>query len=52
MIKSQLGIELNLEALKKDREGLARAAIARKLEIELNELAEMTDNTVRNQQEL
>ena len=49
------------EALKKDREDLARAAIARKLEsekkaskleIELSELAEMTENIVRNQQEL
>ncbi|MGD1922270.1 MAG: lecithin retinol acyltransferase family protein [Pleurocapsa sp.] len=49
------------EALKKDREDLARAAIAKKLnyekkasklEIELSELAEMTENIVRNQQEL
>lgn len=49
------------EALKKDREDLARAAIARKLtyarqagklEVELGELAEMTENIVRNQQEL
>ena len=49
------------EALKKDREDLARAAIARKLdyenkarklEIELSELAEMTENIVLNQQEL
>ena len=49
------------EALKKDREDLARAAIARKLdyekkvtklEIELSELAEMTENIVRNQQEM
>lgn len=49
------------EALAKDREDLARAAIARKLnyqqqasklEIELSELAEMTENIVRNQQEL
>lgn len=49
------------EALKKNREDLARAAIARKLdyekkasklEIELSELAEMTENIVRNQQEL
>ncbi|MBE9044154.1 lecithin retinol acyltransferase family protein [Pleurocapsales cyanobacterium LEGE 10410] len=48
-------------ALKQDREDLARAAIARKLnyqqqatrlEIELSELAEMTENIVRNQQEL
>ena len=49
------------QALKSDREDLARAAIARKLdyqkqatklEIELSELAEMTENIVRNQQEL
>lgn len=49
------------EALRKDREDLARAAIAKKLdyekkasklEIELSELAEMTENIVRNQQEL
>ena len=49
------------EALDKNREDLARAAIARKLdyqqqasklEIELSELAEMTENIVRNQQEL
>ena len=49
------------EALKQNREDLARAAIARKLnyqqqaarlEIELSELAEMTENIVRNQQEL
>lgn len=49
------------EALLQDREDLARAAIARKLnyqqqaarlEIELSELAEMTENIVRNQQEL
>ncbi|MDJ0572128.1 MAG: lecithin retinol acyltransferase family protein [Pleurocapsa sp. MO_192.B19] len=49
------------KALKSDREDLARAAIARKLnyqkqasklEIELSELAEMTENIVRNQQEL
>ena len=48
------------KALKSDREDLARAAIARKLnyekqasklEIELSELAEMTENIVRNQQE-
>lgn len=49
------------EALNKDREDLARAAIARKLiyarqagklELELSELAEMTENIVRNQQQL
>lgn len=49
------------EALSKDREDLARAAIAKKLsyeqkasklEIELSELAQMTENIVRNQQEL
>ena len=49
------------KALKVDREDLARAAIAKKLdyqkkatklEIELSELAEMTENIVRNQQEL
>ena len=49
------------QALEQDREDLARAAIARKLdyerkasklEIELSELAEMTENIVRNQQEL
>ena len=49
------------EALKKDREDLARAAIAKKLnyqqqatrlEIELSELAEMTENIVRSQEEL
>ena len=48
------------KALKSDREDLARAALARKLEyakkaskleIELSELAEMTENIVRNQQE-
>ena len=48
-------------ALENDREDLARAAIARKLdfekqagklEIELSELAQMTENIVRNQQEL
>lgn len=48
------------KALKQDREDLARAAIAKKLkysqqasklEIELSELAEMTENIVRNQQE-
>lgn len=49
------------EALSKDREDLARAAIAKKLsyeqkasklEIELSELAQMTENIVRNQHEL
>ena len=49
------------EALKKNREDLARSAITRKLsyekkasklEIELSELAEMTENIVRNQKEL
>lgn len=49
------------EALSNNREDLARAAIAKKLnyekrarelEIELSELAEMTENIVRNQQEL
>ena len=49
------------QALKNNREDLARAAIARKLnyqkqatklEIELSELAEMTENIIRNQQEL
>ena len=49
------------QALMKEREDLARAAIAKKLhfekqasklEIELSELAEMTENIVRNQQEL
>lgn len=49
------------KALQKNREDLARAAIAkklsyekqaRKLEMELSELAEMTENIVRNQQEL
>ena len=49
------------QALKNDREDLARAAIAKKLhyqkradklEIELSELAELTENIVRNQQEL
>ena len=49
------------EAMQRDREDLARAAIAkklnyeqqaRKLEIELKELAEMTENIVRSQQEL
>jgi len=49
------------QALASDRENLARGAIARKLkyqkqasklEIELSELAEMTENIVRNQQEL
>lgn len=49
------------EALQQEREDLARAAIARKLsyqkqasklEIELAELAEMTENIIRNQQEL
>ena len=49
------------KALINDREDLARAAIAKKLhfekqasklEIELSELAEMTENIVRNQQEL
>ena len=48
-------------ALKQDREDLARAAIAKKvnyqqkaskLELELSELAEMTENIIRNQQEL
>ena len=48
------------KALKSNREDLARAAIAKKLdyrkkatklEIELSELAEMTENIVRNQQE-
>ncbi len=48
------------EAVQRDREDLARAAIAkklgsekkaRKLEIELKELAEMTENIVRSQQE-
>jgi Lecithin retinol acyltransferase len=48
------------EAVQRDREDLARAAIAkklgsekeaRKLEIELKELAEMTENLVRSQQE-
>ena len=48
------------KALKNDREDLARAAIAKKigyqkraskLEKELSELAEMTENIVRNQQE-
>jgi hypothetical protein len=49
------------EALSNNREDLARAAIskklnyekrARELEIELSELAEMTENIVRNQEEL
>ena len=49
------------EAIKRDREDLARAAIAKKLnyqkqatklEIELSELAEMTENIIRNQQEI
>ncbi len=49
------------KALEQDREDLARAAIAKKLsyekqaskfELELSELAEMTENIVRNQQEL
>jgi hypothetical protein len=49
------------QALSNNREDLARAAIAKKLnyqkrarelEIELSELAEMTENIVRNQQEL
>jgi len=49
------------QALEKDREDLARAAIAKKLsyekqarkyELELSELATMTENIVRNQQEL
>jgi hypothetical protein len=49
------------QALNKNREDLARAAIARKLtyvkqatklEIELSELADMTENVIRNQQEL
>ena len=49
------------QSLASDREDLARGAIARKLEyqkqaskleIELSELAEMTENIVRNQQEL
>ena len=49
------------KALEQNREDLARAAIARKLsyekqarklEMELRELAEMTENIVRNQQEL
>ena len=49
------------EAMQRDREDLARAAIAkklnyekqaRKLEIELKELAEITENIVRSQQEL
>lgn len=49
------------KALQQDREDLARAAIARKLnyqkqaaklQIELDELAEMTENIIRNQQEL
>lgn len=49
------------KALKQDREDLARAAVskklnysrqAHKLEIELQELAEMTENILRNQQEL
>jgi hypothetical protein len=49
------------EALKQNREDLARAAISRKLnyqkqasklEIELSELAEMTENIVRSQEEL
>ncbi len=49
------------KALQQNREDLARAAIARKLsyekqarklEMELSELAEMTENIVRNQQEL
>ena len=49
------------KALEQDREDLARAAIAKKLsyenqarkyELELSELAEMTENIVRQQQEL
>ncbi|MGL4881576.1 MAG: lecithin retinol acyltransferase family protein, partial [Waterburya sp.] len=49
------------QALSKDREYLARAAIAKKLnyqkrarelEIELSDLAEMTENIVQTQQEL
>ena len=49
------------KALKSDREDLARAALhkklnyqkkAGKLEIELSELAEMTENIIRNQQEI
>ncbi len=57
----QVWEEVAKKALKSDREDLARAAIAKKLdyqkkatklEIELSELAEMTENIVRNQQEL
>ncbi|WP_036484705.1 lecithin retinol acyltransferase family protein [Myxosarcina sp. GI1] len=53
--------EVAKAALKKDREDLARAALkkkwnyrhqAGKLEIELNELAELTENIIRNQQSL
>lgn len=49
------------KALKSDREDLARAALSKKLnyqnkagklEIELSELAEMTENIIRNQQEI
>lgn len=53
--------EVAKAALKKDREDLARAALekkwhyrqrAGKLELELNELAELTENIIRNQQSL
>lgn len=53
--------EVAKTALKKDREDLARAALekkwnyrqkAGKLEVELNELAELTENIIRNQQNL
>ncbi len=53
--------QVAIKALQQNREDLARAAIAkklsyekqaRKLEMELSELAEMTENIVRNQQEL
>ncbi|MGV2830537.1 lecithin retinol acyltransferase family protein [Myxosarcina sp. GI1(2024)] len=53
--------EVAKAALRKDREDLARAALekkwnyrqrAGKLELELNELAELTENIIRNQQSL
>ena len=59
--ESQTWAKVAKEALSQDREDLARAAIAkklkyeqqaRKLEVELSELAEITENIVRSQNEL
>ena len=59
--EAQTWSQVAKKALQQDREDLARAAIAkklnceqqaRKLEIELSELAELTENIVRDRQEL